>query len=184
MAPAGRLADAHSLCSPLRLLTTTTGRASHPRRPSLLARSRHPRAGRGRQRTADERRNNRQHRPDGRAPQARCPVVCGPASAPAPSPPFHTHRRCPGRPAGAQGCGARPQPHVRARARALVLSDRPHAFRWRDFSRRNARATRPGGHPIRVYFSHRGIHLKPGLDSTCNGCNSGRVSMEPLSGSE
>ena len=32
----------------------------HPRRPPLLARSRHPRAGRGRQRTEDEHRNNHQ----------------------------------------------------------------------------------------------------------------------------
>ena len=29
---------------------------------------------------------------------------------------------------------------TRARARAIFLSDRPHAFRWRDFSRRKTRA--------------------------------------------
>lgn len=51
------------------------------------------------------------------APLTDWPVADRRAPKP-PSPPSHTHRRSTGRPAGAQGCGARPQPHVRARARS------------------------------------------------------------------
>ena len=91
----------------------------------------------------------------------------GPASAPAPFPPFAHPPTLPRPARGRAGLRGAPAA-TRARARAIVLSDRPHAFRWRDFSRRKTRAD---GHPIgvffiRVYFSHRGIHLKPGLDST------------------
>lgn len=62
-----------------------------------------------------------------------------PASAQAPFSPFAHPPTLPRPARGRAGLRGAPAA-TRARARAIFLSDRPHAFRWRDFSRRKTRA--------------------------------------------